>query len=263
VSVGPAHERWEDAAGAYVLGALPDDERAGYEAHLATCASCRAEVDELRIAAEALPASAPAMRPPAALKARIMAEVEREAALLAAAGPQADRGGERAGGDARRRLFAPRRDAARRRRDAAAPSRPRWLGAPLGAAAALACVALLAGLGIGAIVFKRGGGQTIQFQRSGLPSTAVAELDVSGDQAVLVARGLPSPGSGRTYQVWLKHPGQPPQPTAALFTPRRDGSATATVTGKLHAGDQVMVTAEPDGGSPTPTSNPILAAKLT
>jgi anti-sigma-K factor RskA len=243
-----AHDRFQDAAGAYVLGALPDDERAGFESHLATCPSCRAEVDELRMAAEALPASAPAMRPPVALKARIMAEVEREAALLAAAGPQADRTGA-----------APRRFGRR----GGPRARRRWLGAPIGAVAALACVALLAGLGIGAAVFKSGGGQTIPFQRSGLPGTAVAELDVSGDQAVLVARGLPAPGSGRTYQVWLKHPGKAPQPTAALFTPRRDGSATATVTGKLHAGDQVMVTAEPDGGSPMPTSNPILAAKLT
>ena len=31
---GPDHERWEDAAGAYLLGALPDDERARYVAHL-------------------------------------------------------------------------------------------------------------------------------------------------------------------------------------------------------------------------------------
>lgn len=247
MSVGPAHERFSDAAGAYVLGALPDDERSGFEAHLATCASCRAEVDELRVAAEALPTSPPAMVPPLALKSRIMAEVEREAALLAAAGPQADRGAE----PVRRRADRPRR---------------RWLAAlPLGPMVALACVALLAGLGLGGLVFGGGdGARTLPFQRGGsLPATAVAELDVSGDKAVLVARGLPSPGAARTYQVWLKRPGEAPQPTAALFTPRRDGSATATVTGKLQAGDQVMVTAEPDGGSPMPTSAPILAAKLT
>ena len=45
MSTGPDHERWEDAAGTYVLGALPDDERAGYEAHLDDCPACRAEVD--------------------------------------------------------------------------------------------------------------------------------------------------------------------------------------------------------------------------
>jgi anti-sigma-K factor RskA len=237
MSAGPGHDRWEDAAGAYVLGALPDDERVGFEAHVETCASCRAELEELRGAAEALPVSPPAMRPPVALKARIMAEVEREAALLAAAGPQADR------------------PAAKSRRE-----RRRWFGMPVGAIAALACVALLAGLGLGAVLFNVSG-KTLQFTPSG--NAAVAELDVSGDKAVLVARGLPSPGNGRTYQVWLKRPGEAPMPTAALFTPRRDGSATATVTGKLADGDQVLVTAEPDGGSPAPTSKPILAATMT
>jgi anti-sigma-K factor RskA len=133
----------------------------------------------------------------------------------------------------------------------------------MGAVAALASVALLAGIGLGAALFSAGGGQTVKFAPSGAASAAVAELDVSGDKAVLVARRMPSPGSGRTYQVWLKHPGQAPEPTAALFTPRRDGSATATVTGKLRDGDQVLVTAEPDGGSPAPTSDPVLAAKLT
>ena len=80
------HERWEDTAGTYVLGALPDDERSAYEAHLEVCPVCRAEADELSVAAEMLPMSPPAMKPPPALKARIMAEVEREAALLASAG---------------------------------------------------------------------------------------------------------------------------------------------------------------------------------
>ena len=49
------HERWKDAAGGYVLNALTDDERTAYEAHLATCPECRAEVSELRFAADALP----------------------------------------------------------------------------------------------------------------------------------------------------------------------------------------------------------------
>ena len=42
------HERWKDAAGGYVLNALTDDERTAYEAHLATCPECRAEVSDLR-----------------------------------------------------------------------------------------------------------------------------------------------------------------------------------------------------------------------
>ena len=87
------HERWADAAGSYVLGALPEDERSGYEAHLKTCPSCRAEVEELRVAAEALPVSPPPMLPPPALKA---ADHGRDRARGRAAGlrrPAGPRGG--------------------------------------------------------------------------------------------------------------------------------------------------------------------------
>src|SRR3954447_25112408 len=86
MNVGPDHERWEDTAGTYVLGALPEDEKSQFEGHLAVCSVCRAEADELSVAAEMLPISAPAMKPPPALKARIMAEGEREGALLAPGG---------------------------------------------------------------------------------------------------------------------------------------------------------------------------------
>jgi Anti-sigma-K factor rskA len=181
------------------------------------------------------------MRPPPALKARIMAEVEREAALLAAAGPAADR-------------------------PAPKPARRSWFGGfrlPTPAVAALACATLLVGLGAGALLFgSSSGGHTVRFEKGGaLTANASAELDVSGNRAVLVARGLPAPGNGRVYQVWLQRDGQAPEPTAALFTPRRDGSATASVP-DVKGVDKVMVSSEPAGGSPAPTTAPILTASM-
>jgi anti-sigma-K factor RskA len=241
-TTGPDHERWEDTAGTYVLGALPAGERIAYEAHLAACTDCRAEVEELRIAAEALPVSAPAMRPPPALKARIMAEVEREAVLLASA----------SGRDADRAPAPPRRRSWRER--FALPS--------LASAAALACVALVIGLGAGALVFGGGASaRTIQFQRTG--TTATAELDLSDGDAMVVAHNLPAPAGGKVYQVWLQRPGKAPEPTSALFTPRSDGSATAAVVGDLKGVQRVLVNTEPPGGSSTPTSDPVLTATLT
>jgi anti-sigma-K factor RskA len=237
------HERWEDAAGSYVLGALPDDERSDYEAHLKTCPTCRAEVEELRVAAEALPVSPPPVLPSPALKLRIMAEIEREAALLASAG-QPDR--------------------------AAAPAKRekrRWLSGgvrfPRAALGALACVMLLIGVGAGALVFGGGGdaGRTVPFEST--LQQASAQLDISDDGATLVANGLPLPPAGKTYMVWLARPGRPPEPTSALFTPRNDGSATASVTGDLEDVDAVLVNVEPVGGSTTPTSDVLLTAKLS
>jgi anti-sigma-K factor RskA len=230
------HERFEDAAGAYVLGALPDEERAAYAAHLASCATCQAEVEDLRMAVEALPASAPPMKPPPALKARIMAEVEREAALLASA-------------------TEPRQEV----------KRPRWrLRWPTGAVAALACAALLVGLGVGALVFGGGGGETFRFEPDPSLPQASAKLEMTHAGATIVADNLPAPPSGKTYMVWLVRKGEKaPQPTSALFTPRRDGSATASVAGDMDGVDAVLVNTEPLGGSDEPSSPVLLTATLS
>ena len=91
MSTAHDHDRWADSLGAWLLGALPEEEAEGFRAHLAACADCRADAESLRVAVDALPASAPPTLPPPALKGRVMAIVEREASLLEAAGPEADR----------------------------------------------------------------------------------------------------------------------------------------------------------------------------
>jgi anti-sigma-K factor RskA len=235
MNTGPDHERFQDTAGSYVLGAMPDAERADFEAHLTSCAVCQAEIDELAVAVEALPTSVPAMVPPPALKARIMAEVEREAALLASAS-------------------SPPREAKtrRRRRFAAFPFSP--------LVAALACSALLVGLVAGGLIF--GGGGTREVRVLG-PAGVSAKLQVDGDNATIVAKNLPPAPDGQTYMVWLVPKGsKSPEPTSTLFTPRSDGSATASVTGVEDA-STVIVNTEPPGGSERPTSDPVLTASLT
>jgi anti-sigma-K factor RskA len=223
------HDRFADAAGAYVLGAMPDDERSEYTAHLVTCATCQAEVEELSLAADALPMAAPAMKPPPALKARIMAEVEREAALLASA-------------------TEPRRETKPKRRW-------RWT-LPMGAVAALACTALLAG-----VLLFGGGASTVPFEVEPSLQAASAELEVDGDKAILVANNLPAPPEGQYYMVWLVEDGTP-KPTSALFTPRGDGSATASVTG-LDDAEAVVVNTEASPDVTAPTSDPVMTATLS
>lgn len=237
---GPDHDQWEDAAGTYVLGALPDDERAGYEAHLETCSVCRSEVAELRVAVEALPVSPPPMLPSPALKLRIMAEVEREAALLASA------------------RHPSRAEPAKRKK------RSWGFNLRMPAVAALACVALIIGLGVGGVVFGGSDSRSIPFEKAD-PSMqqASAELEIGDNGAILVANGLPPTPAGKVYMVWIQRPGHAPEPTSALFTPRRDGSATASVTGDLDGVENVIVNTEPVGGSTTPTSDPLLTANLT
>jgi anti-sigma-K factor RskA len=235
---GPGHEHWHDATAAYLLGALDEIERAAFEEHLAGCPACREEVDQLRPAAQALPVSVEPMAPPPELKARIMAEVEREAELLAAAGPEADRPQART----RRRLHL---------------RVPRLV--PVAVAVALLVVGVA--IGVGATALRGGPERTVAAEVSA-PGATVS-LEVNGQEGRQLARDLPAPPSGRVYQVWLKRDGHAPEPTAALFVPSRDGAATASVPGTMEGIDQVMVTDEPDGGSPQPTGDLLAVADLS
>ena len=67
---------WSASAAAYLLGALDDDERRAFEAHLDTCEACRAEVADLAPGVELLATGVERVEPPAGLRARLMAEVE-------------------------------------------------------------------------------------------------------------------------------------------------------------------------------------------
>jgi anti-sigma-K factor RskA len=227
------HGRWADTAGAYVLGAMAPAERGEFERHLETCVICREEVDELRPAAEALPMASPPLQPPAALKDRIMAEVEREAELLAQAGAGADRP-------------APRR---RERRGLGWLSG--WRLAPV--AAALLVAGVLAGAAL-----TGPDSRTYAFEGQS------ARLEVEGDSARLVARDLPAPPAGRVYEVWVMPKGSDtPEPTDVLFTPRGDGSAVAAIPGSVDDIQQVLVTDEPFEGSDEPTGELLMSAELS
>ena len=67
------HDAWRDEAGLYALGTLAGKEREAFEAHLATCAECTAEVRALEGVVTALPYAVPQVDPPAALRARVLA----------------------------------------------------------------------------------------------------------------------------------------------------------------------------------------------
>ncbi len=240
-TTGSRHEDWADSVGAYLLEALPDDERTGFEDHLETCSDCRASVDELRVAAAAIPASVEQMVPPPALKGRIMAVVEAEAELLAAAsGSRADE--------------APR------------PPRRRWFeGFSLRPGLALAAVVLLLVVGGGAAVLTGGddGREVVAQVDRSLAETATAKLVIHDTDSKLEVANMPAPPEGRVYQVWLKRTGvEAPEPTSALFVPRADGEGSVSVPGSLRGVEAVLVTHEPKGGSKAPTRQPVIRASL-
>jgi anti-sigma-K factor RskA len=231
--MSPHADRAGDAA-AYVLGALPPDELEGFRAHLEGCAECRRAVEELQVAADALPMGAHQLAAPPALKGRIMAVVESEAELLAQAGAGADR---------------PAREPRRRERRA-------WWARPGFALAAV--VLLLAGGALAGGLLT--GDDTRTIAAATEPEGADVTLRVRGDDGTLVVRDMPPPPAGRIYQVWLKRPGQDPAPTDALWSVNAQGDAEVAVPGSLDGVEAVLVTDEPEGGSRVPTKTPVIQA---
>jgi anti-sigma-K factor RskA len=232
------HGRWDDTLAAYLLGALPDGELEELQLHLADCDRCREEAVSLQVAVDVLAVAVPPVSPPAHLKARVLDVVRSEAELLSAAGGEADR-------------------PPRRRRGLRG-----WFPRPVitaGAAAAALAVGVLAGV---AIVGgdDGGGGQRTLAARVTDPvaASARASLVVDGTRAKLVVHRMPAPANGRVYQVWVQRTGTAPVPAGTTFMLR---SGDVTIPRPVHGGDQVLVTSEPAGGSPTPTRPPIVVAQ--
>jgi len=236
------NERFEDLKDAYVLGALPEEERRSFEDYLAAHPERQAEIDELGAVAGLLAFSPQEQEPSPELRSRVMEVVEAEAE------PRRVRG---------RSTFARVGDFLSVRSLA--------LGA-----AALLVIGLLSWnvLLQGQVQDLQGQvadaqaqqSKTIELKGSWAEQGATAEVaSMQGNEIVLVARNMPSVPEDRTCQIWVIK-GDVPEPSG-LFQP--DGNGTATpITNSIKKADVIAVTVEPAGGSEQPTSDPVLLAEL-
>jgi anti-sigma-K factor RskA len=247
--------------GPYVLNALPEDERIGFEAHLADCSSCRSEVAELREAANKL-GTAVATPPPAALKARVLSEIAATRQL-----PPIIR---RTDDDAQPIQQAPSTTAVAARGPAGAPAhraRRRTRRSMLALAAAALAVAATGGIAID----QYRDSQRVEQQNQDLagllaqPDARTARAAVTGggsaavimspsqDRAIVLLRGLPKLADGKTYQLWLMDKSLTPH-SAGLATPE----ATRLISGGIRDKTALGITVENSPGAVTPTE-PIIA----
>ncbi|MGC2260589.1 MAG: anti-sigma factor [Candidatus Sulfotelmatobacter sp.] len=72
------HEQYTEDLALYALDALSEEERAKLEQHLATCAACRLELEQLRTDTALLAMSAAGPRPPQRARQRLLEAVARE-----------------------------------------------------------------------------------------------------------------------------------------------------------------------------------------
>jgi anti-sigma-K factor RskA len=216
--------RCGDDVAAYALGALEPDEAEAFRRHLADCPECRQELAGFEQVTEALPPASARYEVPRALRKRVMSEV-RATPKSAAAGP---------------------------------PARLAWASRPLLAwSGALAAVLVAV---IVAVALSSGGSSGARVIQA---STGNAELRVTGAHGDLVVHRLPELPAGRTYEMWVQRGSAPPVPTGTLFGVTSSGTAAVGVPGSLDGVSAVMVTQEPSGGSPAPTTAPLIVARLT
>lgn len=231
-----------ELSGAYAVDALDGRERERYEAHLAACPSCQAEVDDFHAAAARLAGSVEEVPPPS-LKVDVLARI----------------------------------DTTRQERPASAGG-GRWTGQGVGTpyrwAAAAAVVSVLVAIGAGVtlvrdsstqddgpteVVLAARDAEMIRLEGPGA-ATANFHYAASEGRGVLSVQGLDPLEEGTVYELWIVRD-EVPEP-AGLFEPDAEGRATAVVADGFGDAAGVAVSVEPQGGVPAPTGPVIMEGTL-
>ncbi|CAA9316559.1 MAG: hypothetical protein AVDCRST_MAG36-160 [uncultured Nocardioidaceae bacterium] len=241
-------------SGAYALDALDAAEAVEFREHLGGCDACCLEVRELRDAAARMGA-VETVRPPAALRARVLAAADRTPQLPPSTRPStrsATPPPHTAEPSVVTRLARPRTDTRRGGR--------RWDRLAVAAAAVL----LVGGgaVGIGQVlsdsdaspaeqVFTAEDARTVEEPTMNGGQLLVA-VSPSRHQMAVDTSELPELGGDRVYQLWSIVDGE----VASLGIIEEPGETAAMPLPE--AGTQVALTIEPPGGSKLPKNAPIL-----
>ncbi|MFJ8963261.1 anti-sigma factor domain-containing protein [Lentzea sp. NPDC102401] len=232
--------------GVYAMNALPEDERAEFEEHLADCASCAQEVAELQATSVRLSLSTE-IEPPSHLRSQVLAK--------AAATPQ----------------LPPETTATVTVLASRSPKKWLMRASLLTTAAAVFGAVVLGVQGV------QDRNELDELRQSAAGYSQVSDLlnapdaklvsdsasaggkgtvvvSPSRGKAVFLASGLPKLPSDRTYQLWMVGPDGPR--SAGLL---RDEPVVAE---GLADAQKLALTVEPSGGSSSPTTTPVLAISV-
>lgn len=222
----------DELLGAYALDALSEEEQREVAAHLGSC-ELHEEAGELRSAVAALAYAADVESPPAEARSRFVEALEAEEEPGPVAPPV--------------------------RHIPVGAAVPRRLAlAPYALAAAFALISL--GLLAWNVLLLSGDDderpRIVLF--TGEPATGA--IVIEENRATLRLAGLERLGDDRDYQVWLIA-GETPL-SLGVTEASEDGSLSLDLGGDLPSEGTIAITIEPQGGSPLPTSDPILATEL-
>jgi anti-sigma-K factor RskA len=248
------HEREAHTlAGPYAMDAISAPDRVRFERHLTRCEDCAREIASLREATARL-ATAAAVSPPPALKARVMA----------------------AAAATRQRPPVPEPEAALRTWPFRRVPRRR-LAMAAGAVAAAAAVAAAVVFGVS------NGGMRDQLSRAQASSQQVAAVLTARDatmmtgavrgggtvtivmshsmrELVFTAAALHALPASRGYELWLIGPAG--DRAVIMLPPARHGMTGPVVASGLRPGDHLALTAEPAAGAAHPAGRPTIPMML-
>lgn len=234
------HEDWSELAVGHALSSLDDADEAMYLEHAASCEICRELEREFSETLADLALAAPAVTPPASLKASIMSAIGADEAHRALVIP-IDRQGESVRSRTRKL--------------------PLWVAGVAAAVVAIALVAVWVVPGhkqasVAArcaavncpVISLTGGGQSV---------AAVMVLD---DTAYIDPHGLPATPKGDVYVLWALSTGKSPVGVAALRTVPNSGPVRAgTFTTPIGDVSGFAVTEEQGDAVPANPSEHLLA----
>jgi anti-sigma-K factor RskA len=258
-------------AAPYALDALEPREHQRFEKHLKRCGSCAAEVRALREDAVRL-AWSTAAPAPAALRDRVLMAVRTTPQEPVAGQPPRERAGQPLPG-MRAGQPLPGMRAPQPPPRARVP-RLHGLLSPLAATTAAAALVVAALFGVQAsrtqdqLDQQRAQAREIAHVLAAPDARATAGRGGDGQgisvvasasqrTAVVTAGSLASPTNGRVHQLWLMRPEEKPR-SLGLF----DGDTPLVATDLNSDATALAVTEEPKGGSPQPTSAPIVQLAL-
>ena len=212
------HDEAQEVLAAYVLDALPEDERQAVEDHVRGCAECRRALAGLLPTAAALPLALEPVSPPVALRRRIIAEIS----------------GARAPEPLRRS--------------------PRLLDRPIVGWLA-AAVFFLAALGLGgwgAAEHQQLYSAQVALAGTGPAGSAQGRLvSQPGRLPTVYVADLAAPPPDTVYEAWVIHAGAPQ--AAGIFITSPAGLGGVALTRSPAPGDQVVITREPAPGGAAPS----------
>ena len=220
------HDEIRSLIALYLVGAVSPDEERTVRAHLVSCDECSAEAGTLSRATDALALTVDPVPLPDGFTERVLARIEKE-------GPEAR------------------------------PARKRRWTVPALAAVSLVLVVAVGILGylfvdaqsdldlqrrVSAALLREDG---LKLQGDG----AVGAVVPADEGSVFVVEGLEDIPEDETYQLWLF---EGETPVSAGTFEVEDGRAVLETGRSLEGFSGAAVTVEPEGGSPGPTSDPVL-----